>query len=82
VGIRELRIFLRGRRLFMYMETEDDFDPGRDFARVLDAPRYREWDELMRSLQERAPEAAEDEWWAPMEEVFDLGWPGGARVST
>src|SRR5207302_1547101 len=75
-------IRLADRILFMSMETEDAFDPGRDLARLLDAPRYREWDELMRSLQERAPEAAEDEWWASMEEVFDLRWPGAARVST
>jgi len=31
-------------------------------------------DELMRTLQERAPEAKPDDWWAPMEEVFDLNW--------
>jgi len=27
----------------------------------------------MRSLQELAPEAAPGEWWALMEQVFDLG---------
>lgn len=75
VGVREMRIFLRGRRLFMYIETADDFDVVRDFARVNDDPISDEWNRLMADLQERAPEATSDEWWAPMEEVFALSWP-------
>lgn len=75
VGVREMKIFLRGRRLFMYIETDDDFDPVRDFPRVNEDPVSAEWNELMAALQERAPEAAPDEWWAPMELVFDLNWP-------
>ncbi|TMG00445.1 MAG: L-rhamnose mutarotase [Chloroflexi bacterium] len=71
-GIREMRIYLLGRRMFMYMEAVDGFSPERDFPKLLQDPRYREWDELMRTLQERAPEAKPEDWWAPMEEVFDL----------
>jgi L-rhamnose mutarotase len=74
-GIRELRIFLLGRRLFMYMQGDDDFDPARDLAGLEDDPRCREWDELMRSLQEPVADAEAGEWWAAMEEVFDLNWP-------
>jgi hypothetical protein len=29
----------------------------------------------MRSLQEPVPDAEAGEWWAAMEEVFDLNWP-------
>jgi L-rhamnose mutarotase len=29
----------------------------------------------MRTLQERAPEARPDEWWAEMELVFSMDWP-------
>lgn len=75
VGIQTMRIFLRGRRLFMYIETADDFDLARDFPRVNEDPVSAEWNRLMATLQERAPEANPDEWWAPMELVFDLGWP-------
>jgi L-rhamnose mutarotase len=71
-GITEMRIYLLGRRMFMYMEAVDGFSPARDFAKLAQDPRYREWDELMRTFQVRAPEAREDQWWAPMEEVFDL----------
>ena len=73
VGIVEMRIYLLGRRLFMCMEAVDGFAPERDFPKLADDPRYREWDELMRGLQQPAPEAKAGEWWASMEEVFDLG---------
>jgi len=74
IGITEMKIYLIGRRLFMYMEAVDGFDPDRDFPKLNDLPRYREWDELMSSMQERVPEARDGEWWAAMEEVFDLNW--------
>jgi L-rhamnose mutarotase len=72
VGITEMRIYLLGRRLFMYVEAGDGFDPARDFARINEDPRSWEWDVLMRTMQERVTEAAEGEWWATMEPVFDL----------
>ena len=77
IGITEMKIFLLGRRLFMYMEAVDDFDPARDFRKLTDDARYREWDALMRTMQERVPEARQGEWWAQMEEVFDLNWTRG-----
>ena len=73
VGITEMKIYLLGRRLFMYCETKDGFDPDTDFARCNDDPEYRRWDELMRTMQERVAEARPGEWWARMELVFDLG---------
>jgi L-rhamnose mutarotase len=71
-GIHQMQIFLRGTRMFMYILTDDDFEPSRDFARVNDDPVSARWNELMATLQARAPEADADEWWAPMEMVFDL----------
>jgi len=73
IGVTEMKIFLLGRRMFMYCETRDGFDPANDFARSNDDPTYRKWDELMRSMQERVAEARPGEWWARMELVFDLG---------
>lgn len=73
VGVNEMKIFLRGTRMFMYIETTDEFEPKRDFVRVNEDPVSKEWNELMATLQARAPEASPDEWWAPMEQVFDLG---------
>ena len=73
LGISKMKIFLRGSRLFMYLETPDDFDLERDFQRYTEAsPRAAEWDALMREFQVRVPDAKPGEWWAAMEEVFDL----------
>lgn len=72
LGISRMKIFLHGLSLFMYMETADDFVPSRDFAKYMEKGRAREWDELMRTFQEPAPGAASGEWWAEMDEVFDL----------
>jgi L-rhamnose mutarotase len=71
IGIERMFIYLLGRRLFQYIETTDAFDP-RDLPRLNDNPRYAEWDRLMRTMQEKVDEAAEDDWWATMEEVFVL----------
>ena len=74
-GVQRMEIFLRGTRLFMYLVTDDAFEPERDFARVNDDPVSARWNALMAELQERAPEATPTEWWAPMELVFDTEWP-------
>ena len=75
VGIQRMQIFLLGTRMFMYVEAEDSFDPDRDFQRINEDPKSDEWNKLMASFQERAPEASPDAWWAPMEKVFDTEWP-------
>jgi len=73
IGVRGMRIWRGGTRLFMLVETDDGFDPARyqDYARD---PRAQEWDALMRGFQRPAPFAREGEWWSPLEEVFDLAW--------
>jgi len=76
-GVQGMHIFLRGTRMFMYLTADDAFDPARDFARINEDPVSAEWNELMATLQARAPEASPDEWWAPLELVFDLDWPPG-----
>lgn len=77
VGITEMKIFLHGRRLFMYMAAKDGFDPARDLPALMDDPGYAAWEELMRTMQEQLPGAGHDEWWAGMELVYDLDWPPG-----
>lgn len=79
VGIQQMQIFFRGTRLFMYLLTDDTFDPASDFARINEDPASARWNALMADLQARAPEARADEWWAPMELVFDMEWPQHQR---
>ena len=57
----------------MYMETVDEFEPALDFPRHMEmSPRCVEWGDLMRGYQVPAPEARAGDWWADMDEVFDL----------
>jgi L-rhamnose mutarotase len=73
IGIRGMRMYRGGTRVVMVVETDDDFDPARyqDYARD---PKTREWDEFMRTFQKPAPFARPGEWWAAMEEIFDIAW--------
>ena len=74
-GVTDMKIFLRGRRMFMYMTATDDYVPGGREDAAAPHPRVLEWDRLMRTLQQPSPEASETDWWADMELVFDLHWP-------
>lgn len=73
VGILDMKIFLLGRRMFMLMQADDDFQPDRDFTRLEQSnPRYNEWQRTMDQFQARVPEAQPEEHWAAMEKVFDF----------
>ncbi len=75
VGIEKMRIFLLGRRMFMYIETVDDFEYPSDFVKYMEqTERAQEWDDLMVTFQAKVDEAKPDEWWAQMEQVYDLDW--------
>ena len=71
-GVIDMKIFLRDRRLFMFAQVPDGFDPAVEWPKLSLNPRYAEWEERMGALQEKAPEAGPDEWWAEMELVFEL----------
>ncbi len=73
IGIRRMLIWILGRRLFMFMETEDGFDPARDFARYeASDPKIRQWQALMASMQEPVPEAQPGALWAQMQLAYAL----------
>jgi len=73
IGVRRMRIWRTGPRLFMTFDAPDDFDPARDYQTYTDDPRCRAWDDLMRPYQRRIPTAdpTDDGWWTAMDLVFD-----------
>jgi len=78
-GILALDIYIAGRRLVMIVDSEDD-DVRRAFAaHVASSARVAEWEALMKALQQPAPGARPEEWWAVMEPVFHLA-PERART--
>ncbi len=44
VGITDMQIYIDGNRLFMIMDTTDEFDMERDYARLATLPRQAEWE--------------------------------------
>ena len=72
-GIAEMDIYLLGTRLVMIVEIEDGLDLQRVFAQHRSSsPRVAEWERLMQTLQQPAPNAPPGAWWAAMEPVFHL----------
>ena len=73
IGILDMKIYILGRRLFMFCEVTDNFDPATDFPRYLTlSPKCQEWEDLMTTFQEPVDDAQEGEKWASMEQIFQL----------
>jgi L-rhamnose mutarotase len=69
-GVLRTFIFRRGRQLFMFMETRDDFDLERDMPQYMEHPRARAWDAMMRGFQEPLPDAPPGTTWVQLDEIF------------
>ena len=70
-GIRNYSIFHRDGRLFGYYEyvgPPDEYEAR--MAVLAEAPRMREWWDLMEPMQIPDPKRPEGTWWSEMEEVF------------
>lgn len=72
VGIIDMQIYIDGNRLFMIMDTTDDFDMERDYARLATLPRQAEWEAHMAKYQKAAPGATSQEKWKLMDRIFKL----------
>lgn len=72
VGILDMQIYLYENRLFMIVDTVDDFDWEHDNARLARLPRQAEWEAYMARFQQADPSAASNEKWIRMEQIFSL----------
>src|SRR5688572_9933653 len=71
-GITDMQIYRTGNRLFMIMETVDDYSS--ELKAKMDAgnPKVQEWEQLMWKFQQPLPWAKEGEKWVLMEKIFQL----------
>lgn len=77
-GVEAMEIWQRAERLFMIVETADDFPRPVD-AQSLVAENQR-WERLMDRFQLRLEDAAPGEKWSPLERIFLLAeHTGGAN---
>ena len=71
-GIVDMEIYRVGNRLFMVMETDDNF--SFDAKSAVDAanPKVQEWETLMWQYQQALPIAKPGEKWLLMDRIFKL----------
>lgn len=71
-GVRRVYIYRYSRQLFMFMETDDDFDMERDMPKYMLNAKAREWDEIMRNMQIAIEGAPQSSRWVTMKEIYSL----------
>jgi L-rhamnose mutarotase len=71
-GITDMQIFRLGNRLFMIMETVDDFDFERKAAMDAANPKVQEWEALMWKYQQPVPGGKPGEKWVLMKQIYSL----------
>ena len=71
-GIQQVEIYKVNNRLFMIMETDDDFSFERKRAMDAANKRVQEWEELMWKYQQALPGTKPGEKWSLMDRIFSL----------
>ncbi len=77
VGILNMEIYRLGTRLFMIVETPDDFDWDAAFARLATMDKQAEWEDFVAKYQKVAQGSSSSEKWQLMECMFKL--PGASN---
>lgn len=75
-GITNMEIYRTGNRLFMIIETEDDFSFETKAAMDAANPKVQEWEQFVWQFQQPLPWAKEGEKWVLMDKIFTLQVPG------
>lgn len=72
-GILNIEIFRTGNRMFMIMETEDDFSFEKKAKVDAANPVIAKWENLMWKFQKPLPGAKPGEKWILMDRIFKSG---------
>lgn len=72
VGILEMEIYLLENRLFMIVETPEDFNWDESMAKLAKLPKQEEWEALTGKYQQTKDGATSSEKWQLMERIFHL----------
>jgi len=71
-GITNMEIYRTGNRLFMIMETTDDFSFEKKTNLDAANSKVQQWEELMWKFQQPLPWAKAGEKWVLMDKIFQL----------
>lgn len=72
VGILEMEIYILGNRLFMIVETPEDFDWNTAFGKLATMEKQAEWEEFVAKFQMVKPGQSSAEKWQLMDRIFCL----------
>jgi L-rhamnose mutarotase len=71
-GIKNMEIYRFQNRLFMIMETTEDFSFERKAGMDMQNPKVQEWENLMWKYQQALPGSLPGEKWKLMDKIFQL----------
>lgn len=71
-GILDMQIYRTGNRLFMIMETSEDYAAEKKATMDISNHKVQEWEQLMWKFQQPLPWAKEGEKWVVMDQIFEL----------
>jgi L-rhamnose mutarotase len=71
-GVLDMQLYELDGRLFMIMDTADDFSFERKARMDAANPKVQEWEALMAKFQDVGPETDQSAKWKPMRKVFQL----------
>jgi len=71
-GIINMEIYRTSNRLFMVMETEDNFSFEQKAAMDVSNEKVQEWEQLMWKFQQALPGSKPGEKWVLMDSIFEL----------
>lgn len=69
VGIQQMEIYRWENRLFMIIETADNFIWDEQMQKLSTLPKQKEWELLMDAYQQKL---TDNEKWQPMKNIFKL----------
>ena len=71
-GILQAEIYRTGARLFMILETNEQFSFARKTLSDSVNPKVQEWETLMWKYQQALPHASQGEKWVKLERIFQF----------
>jgi L-rhamnose mutarotase len=71
-GIEVMEIYRTGNRMFMIMETTDDFSFEKKSEMDKANAKVQDWEQLMWKYQQALPHAKPGEKWILMNKIFEL----------
>lgn len=72
LGILDMEIYLLGTKLFMIMDTIQDFNHEQAMNELIQKPRQREWEQYVSQFQATSSQTSADQKWHIMKQIYKM----------